>query len=238
MTAAVVNKRITSNPIGIANPNGTIMYSTHESDLDLPNLPPSARRVHIVPDLKSLSLLSMGQLCDAGCVVNFDAKTVTVELSNKRIMDGTRTPDTGLWQLNLIDPPPAILEPTSEPPFLHQSFSAVHSATLAELVAFAHATLFSPALSTLDMALTRGFLPQFMGLTNKTLRKYPPTSVAMVKGHLDQARKNQRSTKTTTHTPPPSSDSDDHPPIDAFPLSDPGKSRSHHCFAAVVDAAT
>ena len=42
------------------------------------------------------------------------------------------------------------------PPLLHQSFTAVQSATPTELVAFAHATLFSPAVSTLDTALSRG----------------------------------------------------------------------------------
>jgi hypothetical protein len=80
-----------------------------------------------------------------------------------------------------------------------------------------------------------------MGLTAQTLNKYPPQSVAMVKGHLDQTRKNQQSTKRTTPpTPTPlTTESDialnnDIP----FPLSDPNNARSHHCFASVVTPAT
>jgi hypothetical protein len=44
----VLNKRPTLNPITIHNPNGSIMTSTHEAELDLPMLPPAARHIHIV----------------------------------------------------------------------------------------------------------------------------------------------------------------------------------------------
>ena len=173
-TAAVINKRPASRPIGIANPNGSIMYSSHEAELDLPSLPLAARRVHIVPSLQSASLLSMGQLCDAGCTVTFDAKSVAVHLDDKCLLAGVRTPATGLWQLSLTTPSlsPSPLSPAPAPLF-HHSYAAVTSATPAELVTFA-ATLFSPALSTLAAALKRGFLPQFFGLTIKLLRKHPP----------------------------------------------------------------
>ena len=149
------------------------MYSTHEAELDLPSLPPAARRVHIVPALSTASLLSMGQLCDAGCVVTFDATTVTVTLHGERILDDIRTPATGLWNLSMVQPSLAPSSPDSalsEPPLLHQSFAALYSATPPELVAFAHATLFSPALSTLKKALDRGFLPNFPGITAATLK--------------------------------------------------------------------
>jgi hypothetical protein len=88
----------------------------------------------------------------------------------------------------------------------------------ADLVAFAHAALFSPALSTLAIALEKGFLTNFPGLTPALLRKHPHQSIPMVKGHLDQSRKNQRSTKlmpeltteptepTPTPTPEPTND--------------------------------
>ena len=222
------------------------MYSTHEAELDLPSLPPSARRVHIVPALSTSSLLSMGQLCDAGCVVTFDATTVVVTLDGDRILDGVRTPTTGLWNLSIVQstlsPPPleTAMPPVSyEPPLLHQSFAALHSATPSELVAFAHATLFSPAISTLKKALDRGFLPNFPGITATTLKKYPPNSVAMIKGHLDQERKNQQSTKTDKVPPSPTPTAatpqrDDDTAV-SFPTSDPGNARTHFCYAAVVD---
>ena len=216
------------------------MYSTHEAELDLPSLPPSARHVHIVPALHTSSLLSMGQLCDAGCTVTFDSLSVTVRLQHEVLMHGDRAKDTGLWHLSITPPAHALNTahvPSAPPPLLHHSFAAVQSATPAELVAFAHATLFSPALSTLDTALRRGFLPQFMGLTAKSLRKYPPQSVAMVKGHLDQTRKNQRSTKKPLDLPVPS-DSVTDDTDEAFPTSDTTNTRSHHCYAAVFEPAT
>ena len=66
---------------------------------------------------------------------------------------------------------------------------------IAELVAFAHASLFSPSITTLRKAIDNNFLHDFPGLTSKSIRKFPPTSIATAKGHLDQTRKNQRSTK-------------------------------------------
>ncbi|KAI2496142.1 hypothetical protein MHU86_18373 [Fragilaria crotonensis] len=239
IAATVINKRITSTPIGITNPNGTVMYSTHEADLDIPCLPAAARRVHIVPALKSHSLLSMGQLCDAGCEVVFSAAAVHVHHNDKLIMSGDRSPLTGLWHLDLVNVTPA-LPPTPPANNLHLSFAAIASTTPADLVAFAHATMFSPALSTLKTALDRGYVPDFHGLTTKTLSRYPPLSVAMIKGHLDQSRKNLRSTKAHTTDAPvaPSPDDEDDDTSSHFPLSEPQNTRTHHCFAAIFEPAT
>ena len=79
--APVINKRPANPPIGIENVNGHIMYSTHEAELDIPNLPLAACHVHIVPDLSNFSLISIGQLCDSNCSVIFDRNMVTVKQS-------------------------------------------------------------------------------------------------------------------------------------------------------------
>ena len=67
-----------------------------------------------------------------------------------------------------------------------------------DLLKFYHATLGSPTLSTLQTALEKNLLPGFPGLTVKALKKYPPQSIAMHKGHLDQTRKNIQSTQPPT----------------------------------------
>ena len=95
----VINKRPTRTPIAVRNANGSIMYSTHEAELDFPDLPPAARHVHILPDLNNHTLISIGQLCDARCDVIFDATTVTVKFKNNVVMTGIRTPATRLWQM-------------------------------------------------------------------------------------------------------------------------------------------
>ena len=60
------NKRATLNPITVNTPNGTTMQSTHDAELPFPDLPAAARAAHLVPELTSHSLVSMGRLCDAG----------------------------------------------------------------------------------------------------------------------------------------------------------------------------
>ena len=119
-------------------------------------------------------------------------------------------------------------------PQLHTCLAAIGSATPQALVAFSHAALFSPALSTLVTALTKGFLPQMPGLTLTTLRKYPPQSVATVKGHLDQIRKNIRSTKPTkpVHVPDQAEAPDEH--TGCFPNSEVDNPTTHYCYAAVI----
>ncbi len=59
-----------------------------------------------------------------------------------------------------------------------------------------HACMGSPALSTFIKALDAGFLDS-VPLMAWQVRKSPPNSEAMGKGHLDLTRANQRSTKTT-----------------------------------------
>jgi len=150
-----------------------ILHSTHEADLDLPGLPAAARHGHVVLALATQPLLSMGQLCNARCNVVFTADTVTISHNNGIIMQGKRTPSSKLWELSIRPTPTA------------HANTAVGSASTADLIAFAHAALFSPSLSTLAEALHRGHLPKFAGLTLDALQKYPPQSEAMIKGHLD-----------------------------------------------------
>jgi hypothetical protein len=219
----VVNKHIATTPLAIYNPNGSVMYSSHVAELDLPDLPPAARQVHIVPALASHTLISIGQFCDAGCEVTFSASHATVTYKHRCILLGTRNPITNLWHFDMPTPPP--MPPPYEPlPAANGStttsecvlvpceyvLAAIGSATPAECVAFAHASLFSPALSTLATALQKGYINNFPGLSLATLKKHPPQSTAMVKGHLDQTRKNVGSTK---NKPLPADDTND------FPLS-------------------
>jgi len=216
----VINKRPTTKPIAIHTANGGIMYSTHEAELDFPDLPLAARHVHIVPALAEHTLISIGQLCDAGCHVAFTSTTVTVSYQDRDILHGKRSPDTRLWQFDLIAK------------HKQTAMSAVGSATPAELVAFAHATLFSPALSTLETALTKGYLTNFPGLTRTTLKKHPPRSAPMVKGHLDQKRKNTQSTKPKPPKEPEKKKASP-PDLDTFPLAST-EQRCHNCYVAVM----
>jgi hypothetical protein len=170
----------------------------------------------------------MGQLVDSGCIVTFDAEKVIVRYNNLEILTGTRTPATMLWEL--------ILTPV-HPQLMHQANGAIGSASPEQLVAFAHAALFPPALSTLDQALAKGYITNFPGLTSKLLRKYPPRSIPMVKGHLKQSRQNQRSTKPKLkpkklpNDPQEIAITDDH-----FPKSDSPNIKTHSCYSAIINS--
>jgi hypothetical protein len=70
-------------------------------------------------------------------------------------------------------------------------------------VKFLHAACFSPTTATWTKAINHGFFRSWPMLTAKTVRQHLPKSVATAMGHLDQSRKNQRSTK-----PRPTQDED------------------------------
>jgi hypothetical protein len=121
--------------------------------------------------------------------------------------------------------------PGTEPP---TCLTAIRTARPADVVAFHHAALFSPALSTLEVALQNGFLPPLPGLTLSALQRHPPQSSATIKGHLDQIRKNPRSTKKGSKSIEPTSAPDHEVTDDWHPTSDPSNRRTNHCYVALI----
>ena len=215
--APLLNKQETQQPIHVELPDHSMITSTHTGELNLPQLPKAARQVHMFPSLGNTSLISVGQLCDCGCFAHLGAQEATITYKDKVLLRGERNHKTkGLWTLQLNT--------------IHQSHAAInHSATAPELVAFAHASLFSPAISTLQTALDKGYLPPIPGLTSKLLRKYPPTSSATIKGHLDTTRKNSKSTKQTTTY------SQEEIILDYFPQQTTKGKRTNLCYATTMN---
>jgi hypothetical protein len=73
------NVRATNNPLSVQLPNATTMASSHIANISLPQLPPIACIAHLFRALGNTSLLSIGQLCDAGCTATFTNTTVTID---------------------------------------------------------------------------------------------------------------------------------------------------------------
>ena len=259
------NARPALKPISIQNPNGSTMHSDTIADIHLPNLPATfptnALQVYVVPALRTKSLMSLGQLCDAGCTVHLTSTTLDVIYNGASILQGTRSSLSRLWHVELNTAPDPLAFPFAEnaQSLQHIACLAAGGATPAHLVAFHHASLGAPAIATLEKALRLNYITGFPGLTVDTLRKHAPTtSIPMIKGHMDQSRKNQRSTTTIsaaatiipfddTEVPPASTlvptpditvlptthtqyDTNDH-----FPASEPGNDRTHFCYAAVYE---
>jgi hypothetical protein len=145
------------------------MKSTYHADLLIPSLPMAARRAHIVPELTSHSLVSIGTLCDAGCDVNFTTTTVTVRHNNAIVMSGTRTPP-GLWQFAI----PASSAPT---PPLHDdamALSTIGYPNASELVAHRGRTHPQHPASTHGSSTTNGSPTASNQPTNTSQRTTQP----------------------------------------------------------------
>jgi hypothetical protein len=206
-------------------PNRSKITATHTCLVNIPALPPSARQAHKFSELAH-ALISVGLLCDHGCRAIFDSTTVEIWYQDTVILRGHRDPITKLWTIPLTaDPHPAINH--YSPSFEHQAFSAYHTSNQTELVTFLHAACGSPVPSTWIKAIDNGHFATWPGLTSDLIRKLLPKSLATVKGHLNQQRKNIRSTQPKSV-----------PNSDEQPISDSPNERTHHVFAAVHDTTT
>jgi hypothetical protein len=72
---------------------------------------------------------------------------------------------------------------------------------LQDRIAFYHAALFSPVLSTWTHAINAGYLDSWPALTAKQVAQYAPRSEATSLGHMHAQRSNIRSTKNTAIVP-------------------------------------
>jgi hypothetical protein len=161
-------------------PNSTIITSTHTAKLPFPQLPTKAIEAHIFPHLQNHALLSIGILCDSGCSVTFTQEHIQVQYNNQIVLEGTCIPP-GLWTIDIPAP---------------QQANATYSAPLkATALQHVHASLFSPATQTWIKAVNNHHFTTWPPFTPKDISKLLPKSIATTLGHLDQQRKNIRSTK-------------------------------------------
>ena len=90
--ADINNKRPAKNPLSVIIPDGTTLQASHECDINWPCLPQSARIGHILPGLKNKTLLSVIQLCEAGCTVLFKHHYYLVKYKTKSLRMARHTP--------------------------------------------------------------------------------------------------------------------------------------------------
>ena len=72
-------------PITVRLPDKTIMRNTHEGLLNLPQLPAEVCKTYLFQKMH-LSLVFIGQLCDAGCIATFDKHNVFIKKGDELIL--------------------------------------------------------------------------------------------------------------------------------------------------------
>ena len=207
--AFIQDLRPTQHPVTVQLPDGRTTTSTHEGRLPFP-LPASATSCHIFPSFNG-SLLSIGKMCDAGLHAHFTATDVYITTrAGHQVLHGRRTQDLPLWMFALDNPtgmapvPTASMSATATAlpttpamaPVLvpHQAATVTPLPTARDNVAFLHACMGSPSISTLERAVRCAYT-RLPGLTTAALHRHPPNSLATAKGHLDRVRQGQHSTK-------------------------------------------
>ena len=143
------------------------------------------------PQLHNESLLSIGQLCDKGCVAIFDKTSLKILKNGKIVLTGNRNLHDGLWDV----------------PFKKHDINAINyiitrDKSKTELAQYLHACAFSPVISTFQACIQRGNFVTWPGIDNLNFKKLLGTTEATLKGHLDQERKNLQTTKTTASLVP------------------------------------
>ena len=157
--APCVNKQRLSCPITVGLPNGNHLIGHETAELKL-NLPDSAKRATVFPNMTNMSLLSVGALCDAGMTATFTQKAV--EIYNEKhecVLVGNRDLTNGLWTLPLEPDKP-------------QANNITKIKSMDNLMQYLHQALFSPTMQTLQNAITKGHLKSWPGLTKEHVKKY------------------------------------------------------------------
>ena len=174
------------------------MSPTRKAILPLPNtFTRNAKIAYSFNNLKSGSLISIGQLCDDDCIAIFTKYIVKIIKKNKILIKGRRT-QNGLWKLPIGTETPTDTERNVPPSNTAKNVAngvIQLDSTKSDLAQYYGATLFSPVKSTLLRAIHRHHFTSWPAMTTKLMRKHLPKIIPTTQGHLDQEPKNIRSTK-------------------------------------------
>ena len=170
------------------------MISTHTGTIPIAGLPPAARQAQMFPTLKTGSLVSIGQICGSGCIATLNRQTVKIHHNNKLVVQGPCTAN-GLWTVPVQEVPAPVPVTQSVPPIANLAMSALVVKTVQDRVAFLHVATGYPLVFTWLHAIHNGLFATWPGLSVSIFKKHLPKSQITAIGHLDQQRKDTKSTK-------------------------------------------
>ena len=159
-----------------------------------------AQNTHILPNLENSSLLSLGQLCDDGCIVHLTKSHLHVFKYDKLLLTGFRNLRDGLWDVPLPQqssaPSPLPFHNNTNKTTSKHSMNVIirKNTTKRDLAQYLHACAFSPCVRTFITAINKGHFLSWPGLTTSLVKKHLPRSIFTAKGHMNQERQNLQST--------------------------------------------
>ena len=199
-------------PISIKQPNGSILQSSASGILPIPNI--SDVEAHIFDDL-TVGLAGLPQLCDLGCTIILDRRSLTVlDDSGNHLLTNPRT--NSLWTIPLTLPSPTSPTPATAAEFrpLQQNYAYASSNTLSAYnvypvprnkdaqCLFWQQCFASATKNALLKASTNGlFKSVFPQLTPEFIRLHYVDSTATATGYLQRSRQRRSSKKRPQHPP-------------------------------------
>ena len=177
--------------LNVQLPNGACIQAHSVGSLSLPNLP-IPLVVYLYTDL-SLSLLSISDLCKAGCLATFTDDRSVVTYNGGIVVDETKAKHDALWHVAL-----PMTQSHARAATVQYHSVPTNSSTDNAFVRFMHAAFGSPAISSFAAAVKRKYTPSLSRLTSSILAANPPHTTPTALGHLDQIRQGQQSTKRFT----------------------------------------
>ena len=116
--------------------------------------------------------MSIGTLCDNGCQVQFDHKTVLIlnKGSGKVIIKGTKEPRSNLYILNSTQKNKLMIEFTT--PDEYFAGSAYECKSKITLVYYHHASCWIPTQSEWGKSITKKIFTSWLGLSFDLVQKY------------------------------------------------------------------
>ena len=168
-------------------PNGANISAHAHYNLQFKNVSHKASEADILPSFKH-SLISVDQLCDDDCTAIFSKNKCTIyNRRNEPVITGICNHTMGIYQQSI---------PRHNNQNIRQANAILSTQNLQEHIKYLHQCAFSPTPRTWIQAVKKGHFKTWPGVTVKAIQRYLPKSEATTMGHLDQQRKNTRSTKS------------------------------------------
>ena len=151
-------KTLQQGPI-VTLPDGSTIKASKTGLLSLHHsLPLSA---YVFPQLQSESLLSIGQLCDAGCIAIFDKIKLSIYKDGRLLLSGRQNPNDGLWDV-----------PFDQNHTNKMNYIISKDKSKTELAQYLHGCAFSPSLKTLQDAVDQGNFSSWPVITDLNLKNF------------------------------------------------------------------